>query len=229
MEWIHHYQLILFDLDGLLVNTEQLHYQAYKNMLQARGFSLPWDFNRYCHTAHYHSDKIANELLELFPDLYAQGENWDILYAEKKQAMIDQLNSGKVALMPGVFALLEAIKKGKIKCCVVTHSPDELVQIIRQQHPVLDAIPYWITRRDYTHPKPHSECYAKAIEKYSTSSDKIIGFEDTPRGLTALMGTRAEAILICDVNYPEIPEFLKLGAQHFSSFINFSKSSKHRN
>ena len=43
MEWIHHYQLILFDLDGLLVNTEQLHYQAYKNMLQARGFSLPSD------------------------------------------------------------------------------------------------------------------------------------------------------------------------------------------
>ena len=32
MRWISEYQLFLFDLDGLLVNTEELHYQAYKNM-----------------------------------------------------------------------------------------------------------------------------------------------------------------------------------------------------
>lgn len=226
MDWIHNYQLILFDLDGLLVNTEFLHYLAYKNMLQARGFTLPWDFNRYCHTAHYHSDKIASELLELFPDLYASGESWENLYAEKKKAMIDQLNAGKVALMPGVSDLLATIQKAKIKCCVVTHSPDELVRIIRKQHPVLDAIPYWITRHDYVHPKPNSECYLKAIEKYGNPSDRIIGFEDTPRGLTALMGTRADAVLICEVNYPEIPQFVERGARHFPSFIAFSQSQK---
>lgn len=195
-------------------------------MLQARGLTLPWDFNRYCHTAHYHSDKIANELFELFPSLYAPGENWEDLYAEKKQVMIDQLNAGKVALMPGVADLLESLQKAEIKCCVVTHSPDELVSIIRKQHSVLDAIPHWITRHDYVHPKPHSECYLTAIQKYGDSADKIIGFEDTPRGLTALMGTRAEAVLICEVGYPEISQFLAQGARHFSSFIDFCRSQK---
>jgi HAD superfamily hydrolase (TIGR01509 family) len=224
MDWIHNYQLILFDLDGLLVNTELLHYHAYRNMLQARGFTLPWDFNRYCHTAHYHSDKIANELSELFPNLYGPGENWDKLYGEKKQVMIDQLNAGKVALMPGVAVLLKAIQKANITCCVVTHSPDELVSIIRKQHAVLDAIPHWVTRHDYVQAKPNSECYLKAIEKYGSSAKKIIGFEDTPRGLTALMGTRAEPVLICEVDYPEIPEFIARGARHFPSFVDFFKA-----
>lgn len=220
MEWIHSYQLFLFDLDGLLVNTESLHYLAYRYMLQARGFILPWDFNRYCLTAHYHSDKIEKEFLELFPSLYDQGDSWEILYAEKKQEVMSLLRAGKVGLMPGVFELLTSLQEAKIKCCVVTHSPDELVSIMRSQHPVLDAIPLWITRHDYKYPKPDPECYLKAISEYASPSDRVIGFEDSPRGLTALLGTRAEAVIICEVEYPEIPQFVRRGAKHFNSFVD---------
>lgn len=187
-------------------------------MLQARNLNLPWDFNRYCMTAHYHADKIAQEFLEIFPSLYAGGETWEDLYAEKKQAMVDLLHQGQVSLMPGVYRLLQALHSAKIKSCVVTHSPDELVAIIRQQHAILDTIPFWITRHDYTHPKPHSECYQKAIELHACPEDKVIGFEDTPRGLTALMGTKAKPVLICQVNYPEIPRFVEQGVLHFDSF-----------
>jgi HAD superfamily hydrolase (TIGR01509 family) len=215
MQWIHNYQLFLFDLDGLLVDTESLHYLAYKNMLQARNFVLPWDFHRYCMTAHYHADKIADELLELFPTLYQSGETWEQLYAAKKQAMVDLLKSGHVNLMPGVFELLTSLQKANIKRCVVTHSPDSLVELLRQQHPILTSIPFWITRQVYNHPKPHSECYLKAIDEHAHASDRIIGFEDSPRGLTALMGTRAQPVLICQVSYPEIGDFISRGAQHF--------------
>lgn len=218
MQWIHNFQLFLFDLDGLLVNTESLHYLAYKNMLQEHNFDLPWDFHRYCMTAHYHADKIAEEFLELFPSLYSQGHTWEQLYAKKKEAMIDLLNRRQVSLMPGVFELLTALQKSKIKCCVVTHSPDELVTILREQQPILDAIPFWITRHDYLHPKPNSECYLKAIRQYANPTDRIIGFEDTPRGIKALMGTNAKPLLICEVSYPEIPEFLQQGVLHFSTF-----------
>lgn len=187
-------------------------------MLQAHNFSLPWDFNRYCMTAHYHSNKIADELLELFPDLYAEGRTWDQLYIQKKKIIMELLNTGKVSLMPGVYELLEALHKARIKSCLVTHSPDELVEIVRRQHPILDTITCKITRHDYTHPKPHSECYLKAIKENAAPGDKVIGFEDTPRGLRALMGTSARPILICEVDYPEIPEFERQGALHFPTF-----------
>ncbi len=132
MDWISDFQLFLFDLDGLLVNSEELHFLAYKNMLSARGYMLPWDFSRYCRTAHYHSDKIASELYEMFPTLHQQEPSWDVLYMEKRKAMITLLESGAVQLMEGVFDLLTLLKEANVKRCVVTHSPIELVELIRK-------------------------------------------------------------------------------------------------
>lgn len=218
MQWIDHFQLFLFDLDGLLVNSEELHFLAYKNMLNARGYELPWDFSRYCRTAHYHSDKIASELYEMFPTLYSQEPSWDVLYLEKKKAMISLLEGGAVQLMPGVFELLTLLNDAGVKRCVVTHSPSELVELIRKQHPILNTIPNWITRRDYSAPKPSPECYLKAIAVYANDDDKIIGFEDTPRGLRALMGTRALPVIVSQVPYPEIDEFVAQGALHYTNF-----------
>lgn len=221
MDWIYNYQLVLFDLDGLLVNTESLHYLAYKMTLQARGYELPWDFHRYCMTAHYHADRIGDELLELFPSLYGVDDSWDTLYAEKRSTIATILKTEGTSLMPGVQEFLTLLQAQNIHCCVVTHSPDELVSIIRRQHPILDRIPFWITRHQYSHPKPNSECYLKAINEYAKPTDLVIGFEDTPRGLTALLGTRADAVLISEVNYPEIPQFIEKGALHYTDFKQY--------
>jgi len=220
MRWIHEFDLFLFDFDGLLVNTEEIHFLAYKRMCAARGFHLDWDFNRYCQTAHYSSEGLREQLYDKFPKLKDSEPNWDVLYAEKKQAVIDLVNAGAVHLMPGVEKMLTSLHEAKIKHCVVTHSPDELVNAVRKQHPVLNTIPYWLTREHYTYPKPHPECYLKAIEIYAKENEKVIGFEDTPRGLRALLETRAKPVLICQANYPEIPSFLKRGVLHYPTFAD---------
>ncbi len=222
MDWIQDYQLFLFDFDGLLVNTEEIHFQAYQRMCSGRGFSLDWDFNTYCQMAHYSSDKLRYSILQKFPEL--NRIHWDILYAEKKKAMMDLIQEGKIHMMPGAEAFLNILSAAGIKRCVVTHSPDDLVSLIRKQNPVLNTIPYWITREDYTHPKPDPECYRTAIKRYAESKDQVIGFEDTPRGLTALLETSARPILICQAEYPEIPEFLAKGVLRYTSLEELSQS-----
>lgn len=217
MQWIHHFQLFLFDFDGLLVNTEELHFMAYKRMCANRGFQLNWDFNRYCQAAHYDAFRLKEHIYEELPDLYKLEKNWNILYAEKREAILQLLNEGVVHLMPGAKELIEALTASKIKSCVVTHSPDELIGIIRKKLPILNSIPNWITREHYSHPKPDPECYRKAIDWLASESDKVIGFEDTPRGMQALLGTRAKPVLICEAKYPEIPSFLQKGVVHYSS------------
>lgn len=220
MDWIHSYQLFLFDFDGLLVNTEEIHFLAYKQMCAKHGFSLDWDFPRYCRAAHYDSDGLKKAIYQEFPKLYKKEPRWEVLYAEKKQAMIELLNSDAVHLMPGAEELLLALENAGISRCVVTHSPDEQVSIIRKNNPILNTIPVWVTRESYTHPKPHPECYFNAIERLGKSATRIIGFEDTPRGMGALMHTRALPTLISQVSYPEIPELLKQGARHFPSLTS---------
>lgn len=226
MHWIHQYQLFLFDFDGLLVNTEELHFMAYKKMCSLHGFRLEWDFDTYCQAAHYSSEALRDQIYAQFPDLKIQFPVWDVLYAEKKQAIVDLVEGGAVHLMPGVERLLTALEEANIKRCVVTHSPDELVNPIRKQHKILDSIPNWITRHDYTHAKPNPECYLKAIEKYAVNGDKVIGFEDTPRGIKALMATTAQPVMVSRVKYPEIPLFMKHGVFYYHSLDAISVNSQ---
>jgi beta-phosphoglucomutase len=218
MQWIHDYQLILFDFDGLLVNTEEIHYQAYQRMCARYSVKMDMSFENYCKIAHYRSEGLREELYKKYPKLKEQQPSWDILYAEKKQAMIDLLNEGAVQLMPGVERLLWALHETKIPRCVVTHSATELISIIRKQHEIFDTIPVWITREHYNKPKPDSECYVKTVSMLAKPDDKVVGFEDSPRGLKAMMGSRAKPVLICETSYPEISDFITAGATHYSSF-----------
>lgn len=206
MRWINDYQLFLFDFDGLLVNTEQIHFQAYQSMCEKYGFKLDWTFERYCLAAHYKAEGLREQIYACLPQLYDKEPHWDVLYAYKKEKVIDLLQSGLVQLMPGVERFLDILKQKQAKCCVVTHSPNALVSVLRKQIPILNTIPYWITREDYTYPKPSPEGYQMAINQFSSPHDKIIGFEDTPRGIEALLQTRATPILISSVLYQNIPK-----------------------
>lgn len=223
MDWIRNFDLFLFDFDGLLVNTEEMHYRAYQRMMNHRGVTLEWDFNRYCKAAHYEATALRDHILQEYPDLFKGDVTWDVLYQEKQNALLELIQEGKATLMPGVANLLMALSDQNIPRAVVTHSPNKLITLIRSQNPLLDSIPTWITREQYQKPKPDPECYQLAIQKLKKEGDKVIGFEDTPRGLRALRGTEATAVLICTTNYPEIPDFLKAGALQFDSFESISK------
>lgn len=220
MHWMHEFQLFLFDFDGLLVNTEEIHFLAYQRMCEKYGFKLDWSFERYCRAAHYRAEGLREQIYHAIPDLHKAEPNWEVLYAYKKQQILSLLEAGAIQLMPGVHELLSALDKAQIKRCVVTHSSTDLVDILRRQHAILNSIPHWITREHYTHPKPHPEGYQIAIQKLADPHEKIIGFEDTPRGIEALMKTRAEPILISQTMYEHIPQNVK----QFSSFTAFSTS-----
>jgi beta-phosphoglucomutase len=223
-KWIHDYDLFLFDFDGLLVNTEELHFQAYVQMCLKRGFDLKWNFNEFSLAAHYNSEGLKNRIYAALPDLYAQETEWSILYEEKKAAYLRLLHEGSVRLMPGVASLLQNLQSANIVRCVVTHSAAESIRLIRLQNPLLNTIPYWITREDYSKPKPNSECYEVAIKRYSNGSSRIIGFEDVPKGLNALLQTRAKPVLICS---PEVDYLSTMrDVKHYASFEDISDKNR---
>jgi beta-phosphoglucomutase len=219
MNWVEQFDLFLFDFDGLLVDTESLHHQAYIKALAGRGYHLDWSFSEFCSFAHLHATALQEALYAKWPHL---DPDWDSFYAEKKKAYLDLLLHGHVQLMPGVAALLSALASKNIRRCVVTHSPQAQIDQIRSRLPPLQTIPHWITRHHYQHPKPHSECYLKAIELYSHPNDRIVGFEDSIRGWQALKQTSAESWLICSSHHPLLPQALAQGARHAESFESFS-------
>jgi beta-phosphoglucomutase len=217
VDWLADYQLVLLDLDGLLVNTEELHYQAYQKMCARRGYVLKLSFRDYCGIAHRSAEGLEQMVYTQFPQLLIEEPRWKVLYAEKKQAYIELLHSGAVQPMPGVEPFLIGLQRLGINRCVVTHSACDLADIIRKQLPILNTIPYWFTRESYEHPKPHPDGYQRAIAGLAKQGDRVIGFEDTPRGLEALRGTSATRVLICAKDYPCFPDAQAGDFLHFES------------
>lgn len=218
MRWFEQYDLFLFDLDGLLVDTEKLHFEAYQTLCSRYNTSLDWDYRRYVEIAHKSSEGLRNELLSLL----STSPDWDLLYKEKREIYLDLLKKGSLQLMPGVEKILTELSDARIKRCVVTHSPKEQVERIKTVLPILQSIPVWITREDYENPKPAPDGYLKAIELLADPGDKMIGFEDSLRGFQALSASGAFPVLICDPTHPQMADETLRGAKHFSSLATIT-------
>lgn len=221
MRWIERFDLFLLDFDGLLVDTERLHYEAYKELCRQYDYELPWEFHEYLGIAHSSAEGLRQSL---HPHLIHKEKNWNILYSQKVKIYLNLLQSGNLQLMSGVETLLQELSMSRIKRCVVTNSSKQQVEIIKESLPILKTIPAWITREDYQDPKPAPDAYIKAIELLGDSEDKIIGFEDSVRGIQALKGTRVLPILICHPSHPQLEDPSLRGIDYFHSFESIPRS-----
>ena len=218
MEWIHKFDLFLFDFDGLLVNTEELHFLSYREMCRKRGCVLSWSLEKFFEAAHFKSTGLKEAIYAEFPQLEKEEPKWEVLYAEKKNIYQNLLMQGKINLMPGVSPLLEALQKHDLRRCVVTNSLYEQVEVIKQQQSILQTIPLWITREDYKEAKPSPDGYKTAMAKLGKPGDQTIGFEDSTRGLQALISAKVtKPVLICQPNHPQMGVKLPEGVLHFTS------------
>ncbi|HEY4255329.1 MAG TPA: HAD family phosphatase [Chlamydiales bacterium] len=214
MKWTQDFQLFLFDFDGLLVDTESMHHQAYVLMLEAEGFKLDWSHAKFCSVAHLNATALKEALYAEFPKL---DPDWKRLYATKKRLYEELIATGKIGLMPGVEKLLIHLAKQDVRRCVVTNSFYPQIEAIRNHIPALQTIPHWITREHYEKAKPDPEGYLLAIQRHGKPRDRIVGFEDSIRGLQALMGTTALPVLVCASHHP-LMELAGTAVIHYESF-----------
>ena len=210
------FDAFFFDFDGLLVDTEPLHYRAYQKMLATRDLTLPWDFSTYCHYAHQKTEVFAEAMFLLFPSLKKEQPDWMVLREEKVAIYQALLMTESIDLMAGVECILQFLAHHNKSMYVVTNATRSQIEAIRPQHEVLKLIKGWIAREDYLHSKPAPDGYLKAIEMHGPC--RGIGFEDAIRGIQALKATPLTPVLILPNNYPQ-PNFKELDQVYvFSSF-----------
>jgi len=226
MHWILDYQAIFFDFDGLLVNTEHLHYEAYRQMLLQNDSSFPWDFPTFASIAHKSSTGLCQTITSYNPEL-VERKGWETLYNEKKACYQNLLKQGCLELMSGADQVLNLVKGADIPHCVVTNSTREQVELIQQHLPILKQIPLWVTREDYANPKPAPDGYLKAIEIMNIQGKKI-GFEDALRGIRSLQSAHIDPVLICPPDHPQMEEASKEAYPYFSSFHDFLNEPAHK-
>lgn len=208
------YELFLFDFDGLLVNTEELHYQAYLEMLDNHGIDLNLSFDEFAALAHTSATALKDFLEPMLPHI-----KWKEIYEEKQVNLSKLLSSGQLTLMPGADEMLMFVTANDLPLAVATNSRLEHVQLVIESLPALKAIKHWITREDYLNPKPAPDAYLTAIEKTLPGATQVIGFEDSMRGIHSLIAANVDPVLICSLDHPQMAQ--KPDVPHFTSFYTF--------
>ena len=164
--------LVLLDLDGTLLDTEQLHFSSYVEAYRQFGYSFSTQqFETLVHTGSYPDYPISlKEVRELKNKLFRS-------------------STAPISFCQGGEAFIAYLVTHQIPYCIVTNTSLENVEWLRSSLPVLQHVTNWITRNDYTNPKPHPEPYQLAKQKYGSDTTYTIGIENTLMGYESLRHT----------------------------------------
>ncbi|MCY3974026.1 MAG: HAD family phosphatase [Simkaniaceae bacterium] len=212
-------EVLFFDLDGLLVDTEKLHFQAYSDVLPNYGVTVDWDFATFARSAHQSQARLRSFIASHAEEPMTDAR-WQKLYADKSAKYTQLLSNAPLSLMPSVEPLLRRREKSAIPCAVVTNSSRAWTDTIRDRFSILNTIPIWVTREEYKEAKPAPDGYLKGIDILQAEGKRKVGFEDTMRGIRALEGAGISPVLICSPEHPQLEEKGFTAIPYYPSFTD---------
>jgi HAD superfamily hydrolase (TIGR01509 family) len=168
-------EAILWDNDGLLVDSEALFFNLTREAFAEEGFQLQSDYwgREYLGNAK-HSNVIAIEM-GMLPELAGR------VIDRRNDAFLRCLRQ-PLPLLPCVRETIEALA-GRVRLALVTGSPRDKVEMMHRDNGLLDYFEVIITDNDISNPKPHPEPYLKALEQLGLKPRQCLAVEDSRRGL----------------------------------------------
>lgn len=191
---IFDFKLYIFDLDGVIIDSEPQHWKSYQHALKVCNLSNNQEltYKTYCKLKHSIDHNISFE--HIYKDQYTQ------IYNEKKSHYYNNINN--IALMDGFQDFFNTLLLKNKTVCLVTDCSKNGLNIIINKFPILKKLHYIVTRDDVECRKPSSDGYLKVLNKYSNIDlSQIIGFEDSYKGYTALSRVIKNTMLINNENY----------------------------
>jgi len=187
-------EAILWDHDGVLVDTERLYFQATRDVLATVGVELNVDSYRQLFLT---ESRGAWHLAAERGILPGEIERLRALRNDRYRQML----IGGDVLVPGALDLLERLRS-RYRMAVVTSSRREHFDAIHNRTRLRDLVEFVLTPDDYTHYKPHPEPYLLALKKLGLPAAGCIAIEDSERGLQS---ARAAGIR-CSIVRTELTE-----------------------
>jgi len=165
---------IWLDMDGTIIETNIAHYNAYKKVFNKYN-KVFLNINEWNNIIQV--DNIDNYLKKIFDEKE--------IYNIKKEKL-EYLIEEPITFTKNSDIFLKFLIENDFNFCIVTNTNKKTVEIFKEKLPLLHEIKQWIYREDYKLPKPNSECYEIAKQKYYKNEKYIIGYEDSMVGYNAL-------------------------------------------
>jgi HAD superfamily hydrolase (TIGR01509 family) len=191
-------EAVLFDMDGLLIDTESVYIEAYHAAARAIGVEMPLAL---CHSM---IGVPTRECEALIQEQFGPDFRVDLFqghFHEHAQRML----GAHVPVKPGVVEILDFLGGRGLPLAIATSSRAATVQRHLGRANLLGHFKAIATRYDVEHPKPHPDVYLEAARRLDVAPERCIAFEDSNVGLTAAHAAGTMAIMVPDI-VPPSPE-----------------------
>ena len=178
---------ILFDNDGVLVDTEIWYFEANKKALKELGLTLHMDTYQEIMARGGTAWEVA----------IAQGIETSIIDKKRVQRDIyyqDFLQTKNLEI-PKVKKVLADLSK-KYKMAIVTTSRRVDFELIHKKRGISDFMQFVLCVEDYNRAKPYPDPYLKGLALFKTTSEKTIVVEDSQRGLSSAVNAKIECVIV---------------------------------
>lgn len=180
---------VVFDFDGLMVNTEEVFQLSGTELLRRRGKEpTPAVF-------HGMMGRRSHEALTYLIEIMKLDDTVEQLQAESNEiffSMVDEI----LQPMPGLFTLLEAIERRGLPKAVATSSERSYLNQLLGRINLLDRFDALLTAEDVTHGKPHPEIYLTAAKRLGVDPAEMLVLEDSEMGTKAAAAAGAYIISV---------------------------------
>jgi putative hydrolase of the HAD superfamily len=181
---------IIFDFDGLIVDTELPGYQAWAECYAAHGQELLLqDYTRCVGSdwAHYNPATELERLLNRRLD-------WPELDRERTRRVHELLE--EVEPLPGVRELLGEAREEGVVCAVASSSPRSWVGPWLERLGLHGEFLHVVTLDDVTRPKPSPELFELAMRRLGIEPHEGVVLEDSLNGLRAALAARVACVVV---------------------------------
>ncbi len=180
---------VVFDLDGLMINTEEIYCLTGTEQLRRRGKTATRElFDRMMGRRPPEAFQIMIEMMDL-------SESYEVLL-EESVVIFEELLDEHLRPMPGLFQLLARIEMLNLPKGVATSSRRNYLEQMLSRFELLDRFHTTLTAEDVTHGKPHPEIYLKAAERLEIEAAEMLVLEDSQAGTESAAAAGAYVISV---------------------------------
>ena len=179
----------VFDLDGLMFNTEQLYTHVLKELLRRREKEFTQDL------VDQMMGRPAKSAFGVLTQYHNLDESLEALMEESDAIFLGILDE-KLAPMPGLVELLAALEAKRIPKAIATSSRRSFTQRILGKFQFEPRFDFLLTSEDVIHGKPDPEIYLTASQRLKVLPAEMMVLEDSQNGCRAAVAAGAFAVAV---------------------------------
>ena len=194
-------QALIFDVDGTLAETEEIHRQAFNGAFASANLDWHWDQALYAELLAVTGGKERIAHFQQIADIRnpLPADRIAVLHADKTARYAARIASGGLALRPGVRRLLNEAHTAGLRLAIATTTSRANVDALLAACAPLPAFDVIAAGDEVPRKKPAPDIYLAALQRLALPPGSCIAFEDTENGLLSALGAGLRCVVTCSV------------------------------